>query len=259
MKTKKGKAILTLGVIWITAFVLIVATRETNKNADDGLVTAFASGEYIDTKGTVSVYVNYGNKYLTDKDRQQIIEEIATTLGIEKEIVLDIKRGELENGSSVTTTYSCIGNNARTDISIITIEGTSSSMVMSTEQYILVDISIDNSVESAVYYKECIDKYFKDMGINADITLSFKGSVKGTLNKNQKNKICENILECLDGKLITGSTSDELYTVYAYSDSIEEYVVNGTTKSNINVAITYDSVSDLSWVYVATPILSESY
>ncbi len=261
MKIKNGKALLTLAAVWILAFVLIAVKRESSPDSGDGdIVTAFATaGEFVSTKGTVSAYVNYGNEYLTDDDRKILVEKIAKAIGIEKDIELDIKRSN-SNGSSVTATYSCIGKNSRTDISIITIEDEKKgNSIMSIEQYILVDISIDNSVESAVYYKECIDKYFKADGIDADITLSFKGSIEGTLSNNQKNEICENIINALDGELITGSRSEELYTVYAYSDSIREYVVNGTTKSNINVAITYDSKENLSWVYVATPILMESY
>ena len=259
MKTKKGKAILTLAIIWLAAFVLIVAMKETESKGESDIVTAFASGDYIKTQGTVSAYVNYGNKYLTDEERKNIIKNVAMAIGIERDISLDIKRGESQRGASVTATYTCIGKDARTDISIITIESESNNASMAIEQYILVDIAIDNSVESAVYYKDCIDDYFKSKGIDADITLTFKGSMEGTLSNNERNKICEGILEALDGEIITGSRSDELYTVYAYSDSIEEYVVNGTTKSNINVAITYDSTTDLSWVYVATPILSQSY
>lgn len=259
MKTKKGKALMVLAALWIAAFVLIVLTKNEENAGEEGIVTAFGSGEYISTNGTVSAYVNYGNKYLTDGDRQKIVEDIATALGIKGEIALDIKRGEMVSGSSVTATYSCVGKSARTDISVITIESTSGETVMSLEQYILVDISIDNSVESAVYYKNSIEEHFADKGIDADIALNLKGSVKGALSNNKKNEICEDILTALGGELITGSRSDQLYTVYAYSEDIDEYVVNGTTKSNINVAITYDSVNDLSWVHVATPILSEAY
>lgn len=260
MKTKKGKALLTLGAIWLAAFVLILVTGEKNEG-EKGIVTAFEAGDYIDVEGSVSAYVNYGNKYLTDKDREAIVKAIAGAIGIERDIELDIKRGTSANdtSASVTATYSCISQNARTDISLITIESQKGTNTLSTEQYILIDLYINNSVESALYYKNCIDEHFKSMGIDADITLSFKGSKKGTLGNNEKNRICEEILDAIGGKLITGSRSDELYTVYAYSDSIEEYVVNGTTKSNINVAITYDSINDLSWVHVATPILSGSY
>ena len=56
-----------------------------------------------------------------------------------------------------------------------------------------------------------------------------------------------------------GSSSDDVFNVYAYSDSIKDYVVNGTTKSNINIVMTYDSNADVTWIYVATPILSENY
>ena len=259
MKADKKKALIVLAALWLAAFILIVVTSESDNIGEDGIVTAFESRDYISTNGTVTAYVNYGNKYLSDNYRQTIIRDIASVLGIDRAVTADIKRGESSDSSSVTATYSLVTENARTDISVITIESNNSGAVLSLEQYILVDISIDNSVDSAVYYKNSIEEYFAQNGIDADITLSLKGSVKGTLSNNKKNEICEDIISSMDGELITGSRSDELYTVYAYSDRISEYVVNGTTKSNINIAITYDGVNDVSWIHVATPILSGVY
>lgn len=259
MKIKKKSALIILGVVWLLALSQLIGSWKSEKDEEADIVTAFASGEYIETNGEVSAYVNYGNKYLSDEDRDRIIKDIAKALGIDGEIDVDIQRNESKNGYSVTASYTCMAENARTDISIITIESISETAMMSLEQYILVDISIDNSVESAVYYKESVEKYFKQIGADPDVTLSLKGSVSGALSNNEKNKICEEVLEALGGKLITGSRSDELYTVYAYSDSIDEYVVNGTTKSNINIAITYDNINDVSWVYVATPILNDEF
>ena len=259
MKTNKKKALITLAVMWVIAFVLIIGTKEKIQIDDKDIVTAFAVDEYVDTVGRVYAYVNYGNDYLDDMDRQELAQQITKALGIESDIELQIQRGQSDTSSSVTATYRCETENSKTDISIITIENASESLALALEQYILVDISIDNSVESAVYYKNIIEKFFAQNNIEADVSLSLKGSIEGALSNNRKNSICDSIISALNGKLITGSSSDELYTVYAYSESIDEYVVNGTTKSNINIAITYDKVEDISWVYIAIPLLDESY
>ena len=124
------------------------------------------------------------------------------------------------------------------------------------EQYILMDMSIDDSVESVVYYHDMIEKALADMNIAADVTLSLKGCVRGTLSNSRKNQICEELIEDLNGTLVIGGENDSIYTVYAYSDDIDEYVINGSVKSNINIMITYDKNQDISWIQLGTPILN---
>ena len=100
---------------------------------------------------------------------------------------------------------------------------------------------------------------FDDMKVSADVTLSLKGCVEGAWSNSEKNHICEDIIEKLDGKIVIGSRSNELYSVYAYTEKISDYVLSGTTRSNINIAITYDSDKDVTWIYMETPVISENY
>ena len=257
MFINRRKALLLLAGLWIFGIGAMFIGNNKGEKAD--IVEAFASGNYMNTVGQVDVYVNYGSKYMSHGARQDMVEGIAKAVGINSEITLDVDREPVDNGCKVTSTYSLTSPVAQTDITIVTIEKENISTVMGVEQYILIRLSIQNSVESAVHYRECIEKYFDELGIDADITLGLKGSIKGPLSNQQKNEICDKILKALDGKLITGSRSEQLYTVYGYSDNISEYVVSGTTKSNINVAITYDNIEDVSWVYVATPVLQQEY
>jgi hypothetical protein len=85
--------------------------------------------------------------------------------------------------------------------------------------------------------------------------LSLKGSVQGTLSNDKKNEICENIIEQLDGELVIGGENDEIYTVYAYTENIDKYVLSGSVKSNINIMVTYDRENDISWIQVGVPII----
>ena len=56
--------------------------------------------------------------------------------------------------------------------------------------------------------------------------------------------------------MVIGGENDEIYTVYAYTEDIDNYVLNGTIKSNITIMITYDNVADVTWIQVGTPIIN---
>ena len=66
----------------------------------------------------------------------------------------------------------------------------------------------------------------------------------------------EDIIEELKGELIIGGENDDIYTVYAYSKNIKDYIINGSVKTNINIMITYDKERDLSWITVGAPIIN---
>ena len=124
------------------------------------------------------------------------------------------------------------------------------------EQYILMELSIDNSIDSAIYYKEKIEDELERLNIVADVNINLKGCVQGPLSNAKKNEICEDIIEELKGELIIGGENDDIYTVYAYSKNIKDYIINGSVKTNINIMISYDKEKDLSWITVGTPIIN---
>lgn len=260
MKAKKVKAIAVLAIVWVMAFIQLLHAWSKGKDKEADIVTAFASGDYISTVGTISAYANLGKEYMSDEEKKNIINKIASSIGIEGQIEIETVRDEKsENESVISSSFSRKSSNAVTDISIVTIEHKQQDNTINMEQYILADISINNSLESTVYYDEKLQNAFEDMDISADVTLSLNGCVEGALSNSEKNRLCEDIIDKLDGKLVIGSRSDELYSVYAYTEKISDYVLNGTTKSNINIAITYDSDKDVTWIYMATPIIGESY
>ncbi|MBQ6815148.1 MAG: YwmB family TATA-box binding protein [Lachnospiraceae bacterium] len=258
MKDKRFKAIGLLVAVWLVAFIGLISSWKDD-NVEKDIVTAFAPGNYIKTNGTVSVYVNYGNRYLSYDAKKELIINIAKSLGIKGELNIETSRqyeegdtSAIEIASYVTTTDTSV-----TDIRIVTIENISQDNMVSLEQYITVDVSIENSIESAVYYEQKLRDAFNDLGMSADVTLSLEGSIKGAISNAKKNQICEEIIEGMDGELVIGGSSDDIYTVYAYTEKIEDYVVNGTTKSNINIVISYDEINDETWIYVATPIYNQ--
>ena len=251
----RKKAIIILSSIWFVAFVALIFSWADEKQKSGDIVTAFSTENYLSTNGEVNVYADYGNKYLSVEDKEELITKLANAIGISGELKFETKREE-ESGKYIgTTSFDTYNNYSSTDIRIVTIENQETEGIVYLEQYILMEIFIENSVESAAYYRDKVEAIFDEMNIAADVTLSLKGCVQGTINNAKKNEISENIIEELDGELVIGGQNDDIYTVYAYSDSIDEYVVNGTVKSNINIMITYDKTKDVTWIEVGTPII----
>ena len=92
-----------------------------------------------------------------------------------------------------------------------------------------------------------------------DITLRLRGDIEGELSNSEKNDISDHILENVGGSVVTENRGADMYTIYAYADNIDDYVVYGTTKTNINIVISYNDVRGVTEVYMATPIMNEDY
>ena len=252
----RKKAIILLISVWGVAFVSLVVSwmREGEKKGD--IITAFAESNYLSTNGVVSVYADYGNKYMSVEDKEEMLKKLAMAIGIDGDIEFVSEREEKDGGYIATTSYSTYNNYSTTDMRIVTVESEGEVGIIYLEQYILMEILIDNSVESAAYYQDKVEKAFKEMNIDVDVTLSLKGCVQGTLSTSKKNTICEGIIKDLNGEMVIGGENDEIYTVYAYTEDIDNYVLNGTIKSNITIMITYDNVADVTWIQVGTPIIN---
>ena len=76
---------------------------------------------------------------------------------------------------------------------------------------------------------------------------------------NQKNMIADKLIESADGKILTESRQDDLFTVYAYTEHINDYILSGSMKTNLNVIISYDEINDTTEVCMATPLMNEDY
>ena len=63
----------------------------------------------------------------------------------------------------------------------------------------------------------------------------------------------------MNARIVTGNRTEEIYTVYGYSEDIKDYVVFGSTKTNVNIAITYNELNGETYIYMATPIINEDF
>lgn len=248
----KKAYIIILGGLWILAFISFIG-KLGEEEID--IVTAFSNDKFLSTESHIEGVVDYGSVYMTEEDKKNIVFKIAAELGINEGYEYETVRED----DVTTTTFLKKARNAITTIKVISIETQKNNSVLVLQQYIKVDIEIINSLESAVAYRSELEKIFEKLGMNGDITLTLKGNISGTLSNSEKNKITDDIIKNLDGEIVTQRRDSDIYTVYAYTDRIDEYVVNGSSKTNINIAINYDELANVTKIYMATPIINEDY
>ncbi len=246
---KRGYIVILIA-LWILAFVKFI-DREDGKEPD--FVTAFSNDSYLSTTSNIEAVVYCGNIYYSEDAKKDMLETVAGKLGIcdGYEWSSDIEDNVDTIALSKKSKY------AITELKFITAKNVKDELV--TRQYMLINIDILNSLESAVVYRDKVEEIFYQMKMEAEVTLTLKGSIKGQLTTKEKNNLTDEMIKSLDGAIVTEKKDSEIYTVYAYSESIEDYVVNGTDKTNINVAITYDEVLGETIIYMATPIINEEY
>lgn len=245
----RRKLIYICGILWLFALIQLIVNYEEAKEPD--IITAFTNDMYLSTLSTIKATGFYGNLYMSVEEKEMLAKTVAEELGIND--VYDICT---ENNKTTLTKYV---DGVRTLINVVTVENHVEKAILTQKQYVTIEMEFDNSLESAVYYRDKVEKLFKDMDIGADITLSLRGDIEGELSNSEKNTISDRILENVGGQIVTENRGADMYTIYAYTDNIEDYVVYGTTKTNINIVIAYNDVRGVTEVYMATPIMNEDY
>lgn len=249
----RKKILLLITIIWTVALVKLILFEEVSEEAD--ITNAFSNEKFVSTESILSANAMLGNEYFTEEEKVEFVGKIAEGIGLDREY--EIKTDRQDNMTVVT--ISKTAKNAYTSIRMVTNETQKDDSIILVKNYLYIDIKISNSLESAVAYKESLKKVLDDMSIVADISLNLVGSVNGELNDTEKNNISEEILAKLKAEYVTGNKDLKLYTIYAYSEKISEYIMLGNKKTNINIAINYDEDRNITKIYMATPVITEDF
>lgn len=249
----RKKLLLLITLVWIVAFVRMIIVEDEDGKIN--IATAFSNEKFVYTESIISVNANLGNQYLSDEEKKKMVEKIARGIGLDNNYDIDLERQE----NSSCTSLSKTAKNAYTNIRIVTNETQKDGNIILIKNYLYIDINISNSIESAVMYKDKVKEVLDNMCIVGDISLNLVGSVNGEMNETEKNNLSNDLIDKLEASYITGNADKRLYTLYAYSDKIEEYIMLGDKKVNINIAITYDEDNNITKIYMATPIITKDF
>ena len=232
---------------------VLTAVYMTNMGRADkvSISTAFTDSvdgeEWCELDTYIEGYGKFGVCYLTQEEKERLVENIASALGITSSYGLATVYEEEVN----TTVLSNESVNGSVTIKAITQEPQA--------QYVYVNITVYNNIDCAVSYRELVEGMFDAMGIQGNVNMNLVGSIEGTLNSTEKNELADGLLDRLGAKVVTENRDNDIFTIYAYSKGAGSYITIGGNKINMNIAIGYDEEQDRTKVYLASPINSLDY
>lgn len=255
MKAKKIKT--TLYIVTILWIALLAQLFVHNIIDEESRITqAFASANADIIESKVEVAADYGNQYLSEEDKKNLIDYIMKSIGIHTEYNLKKRTG------NHTVEYICekLSQNGEVFIEIISAEKEVGNNLKEIRHYILVEISIYEDSNSILNYKDKIEHIMQEIEVeDYQSIVKLSGSYKGKLSLEEKEEISNKLLRDIEGKKISENITEDLFLVYGYTGLISDYIRTGGHKINLNIVITYSEDMDVTNLYLATPILNEEY
>lgn len=251
---KRTKATLYMVVIlWLAFATQFIVNRMFQENVQ--ITEAFVKTNAEEMKSSLEIVAEYNAGFLSEASKKEMIQALADAIGL----TIDGEILQKQQASKSEYYFLKRAKKAVSEIKVVSLEQEEGEAVK-VNHYIIVRLDITESVHSIDKYKNLLEKTLDKLGVaEKQITMEFEGNYKGNMSVREKNEIATQLVEDLQGEIALEYEEGNLYTVYAYTGLLKEYIVSMGTKVNIQIAITYNDLTNKTRVTLATPILSQGW
>ena len=127
-----------------------------------------------------------------------------------------------------------------------------------TTMLIQKDTMASQKTKESFECKKALEKWYKRQCRNSQVLLSQTGCYQGILTTPQKDLLALDFLDALNANCVM-EEREEMYVVYGYTKDLSDKIKVGGKKVNVTMAITEDKENNTTTIYMATPILNESF
>lgn len=276
-KIAYGMVIIVMVLLVQNVFAALVPEKAVNVSADvtNSVEETFSEYGINESLCQIEGYYYYGTRYMNDIRCIELLDNIAGELGINSAYVYNVEN--TENGYAAEITKE--GEQFKLLIKSNTIEEQISESVLTQKTYISINLDIYNSIQSGYYYKNKIDSVMKRLcaeeleseqeadskqqssqkQISDSIYLVIKGEISGKMLPDTQRELGEKLIKRLGADKVFDSFNADMYSLYAYNKSINNYISIGKDNINVNVAFAYNELEDVTYVYVGSPIVNYDY
>ena len=163
-----------------------------------------------DTKVLLQGYFSYGDNYLNDTRTATLIDEIAARLGINSSYKYD----RVEEDGKYVSTLNRKAKDAEVEIKVTTIENEEAKNVISQNSFIEINMTIYNSIDSGLYYREKIGDVMKSFCINSSydkVYMYIIGEADGMMDIEEQKEIANKYIERMEGEVVFDSENEGGY------------------------------------------------
>lgn len=241
-------------IFWIC--IMMLSMGHGRKEYSSSAVEAFAHENIClnQEECRITAYGQYRGGYLSTKEQQALL----ISLGNHFSIV---------DNYTISTEESPQGNDLRYDYQgkagVLTLYVKNRIVNQKKVQYIATVLTQSNAkvsenMEESFACKKALEKWYKRNCRNSQVLLTQTGTYEGILTTAQKDLLALNFLESLNAKSVM-EEREEVYVVYGYTKKLSDKIKVSGEKVNVTLAITEDKEKNITTIYMATPILNESF
>ncbi len=252
------RKIIFIGItLWLIAFIQLLENGVQPKEEMETMTAAFAENDFLTTMSAVTASGTCSPDLTEESDQKDYLYNLAGQLGMKSGLSYDYAMSSADSAPVSTLVFT--GTNCTAEFNLTSVKHILPDEMTHYKNLINVTITFHNSPESAFYYRDLLKSALEARGVSADLSIELRGTVSGELSMREKNLIADRLIKSAGGEILTENRTDRLFTVFAYTDLIDDYILSGSLKTNLNVAISYNEVQDLTTVYMATPLLNTDY
>lgn len=244
---------------WLFVFLKLLVGAVFEKNTS--LVAAFSVTNPQEISASVEVTAKYPLGDLSDKNKKLVLKEVADAIGL----TLDAEPEVTESETRQEIAFSKDALAADTEIKVITlyqdnIIGTGEQEAETPVTYLYAKISLNKSLDTVLAYKILLEETFEELSCTEiSTTIQLVGDYAGYLPLERRNEITEDILDALGAEVVYEYREHELYTVYAYTAGLDNYITVDNKKINVHIAMSQNEEHYRTVLYLASPILPDTW
>jgi len=250
-----------IAAAWIFVFLQLLVGALFEKNTS--LVAAFSVTNPQEISATVEVTAKYPIGNLNHKNKLHVMEELADAIGL----ILDETPEATETKSRQELSFFKDAVAADTTLKVITLLPQDGGMVSDTAMqeaesttYLYASICLNQSLDTVLAYKKLLEETLKDMSCTeVSTTIQLVGDYAGYLPLERRNEITEDILDALEAEIVYEYREQDLYTVYGYTAGLENYITVDDKKINVHIAMSQNEDHYRTILYLASPILPDTW
>lgn len=249
---RKSKIYILL-LVWTAAIVQFFVNKGVNR--EDKMLEAMALADVTSYESEISAYGFYGNGYISDETKKQMLIRLAGKLGVTSGYAIT----EDDSSDGAVITFQKEGTEGDTKIQIVTMKESDEAGNVLYENYLSMEVKLHQKTELSSNISREIEELYLDIGIEPVMNMYVGGISPGRMTEEEMEQEIEDFFDLMHADVVCQEKFDNVYTVYGYSSDLSNYVYQNDEKVNVNIAFSYDETSDETCIHMAVPFVDRSY
>lgn len=251
-----------IAAAWLFVFLKLIVGAIFEKNTS--LVAAFSVTNPEAISATVEVTARCPGDSFDNEEKQKLLQEVADAIGLRLDMEAEVT--ETEQRQEIRFYKDAMA--ADTELKMISLvmeadraeDAENAINETSTKHYLYASIRLNESLDTVLAYKELLEDSMEELSCTEiSTTIQLVGDYAGYLPVERRNEITEDILDALGAEVVYEYREQDLYTVYAYTAGLDNYITVEDRKINVHIAMSQNEDRYRTILYLASPILPDTW